>query len=112
MCYEIVMAERMAISATRRRALARVREIVLETIADRPVRVYLFGSHATGHVRPTSDIDVALEPLCDLAFGVFAELRERLEESTIPYDVDIVDLRDASIDLRERVRQEGIVWKG
>jgi len=33
-----------------------------------------------------------------------------LEESTIPYRVEVVDLTEASPAFRERVRREGIAW--
>ena len=37
-----------------------VRQLVLGGLGDYPARVYLFGSRATGHARPASDIDVAV----------------------------------------------------
>lgn len=94
----------------RERGLERVRRIVLDRLRGRPARVYLFGSTATGRVRASSDIDVAIEPLAPLPPGVLAELREALDESTIPYDVDLIDLSVAPPVFRERVRQEGILW--
>jgi hypothetical protein len=39
-------------------------------------------------------------------------LAEILEESSIPYDVDIVDLRIAAPSLIDEVRREGVIWKG
>jgi hypothetical protein len=42
---------------------------------------------------------------------VLADLRETLEESTIPYEVDVVDLSEASPQFRQRVKREGVVWK-
>ena len=90
--------------------LDRVRSIVLERLAGRPARVYLFGSWATGTRRRSSDIDVAIETPAPLPAGVLAGLREALEESTIPYRVEVVDLADAGPAFRERVRREGIAW--
>jgi predicted nucleotidyltransferase len=99
-------------AATRARALERVREITLRVLADRDVRVYLFGSSVTGRLRRSSDIDVAIDPLRVLPPALLAELRERLEESEVPYDVDIVDLSAASPEVRARVEQEGLLWRG
>ena len=96
----------------RARALERVRKIVLDVIGDGDVRVYLFGSCATGSTRPSSDIDVAIEPLHGSAPVSFATLRERLEESDVPYDVDVIDLSAVSPEFAHRVRQEGLLWKG
>lgn len=41
---------------------------------------------------------------------MLARLREALEESTIPYRVDVIDLADTDPAFRERVRREDIVW--
>jgi hypothetical protein len=43
---------------------------------------------------------------------LLAELRERLEESEVPYDVNIVDLSAASPEVRASVEREGLLWKG
>ena len=99
-------------AATRARALERVREITLQVLANRDVRVYLFGSSVTGRLHRSSDIDVAIDPLCVLPSALLAELRERLEESEVPYDVDIVDLSAATPEIRASVEQEGLLWRG
>ena len=90
--------------------LERVRELVVSSLERYDVRVYLFGSHATGGVHDASDVDVAVDVLEPLPPGVLARLREALEESTIPYRVEVVDLRDAGAEFRERVLREGIEW--
>lgn len=94
----------------RERSLEQVRRIVLDRLRGRRARVYLFGSTATATARPSSDVDVAVEPLAPLPPRVLADLREALDESTVPYDVDLIDLSAASPEFRERVRQEGIAW--
>jgi predicted nucleotidyltransferase len=102
-----------SIAATvRARALRRVREIVLDALEGRDVRVYLFGSSATGRARRTSDIDVAIDARRPLPPALLPELRERLEESNVPYDVDIVDLHAATPEIRIGVEREGLLWKG
>jgi len=99
-------------ATTRARALERVREIIFQVLGDHDVRVYLFGSSVTGRVRRSSDIDIAIDPLRALPSVLLAELRERLEESEIPYDVDIVDLSAASPEIRASVEREGARWSG
>jgi len=74
------------------------------------VRVYLFGSVARGESRSFSDLDSAIDAGGALAPGLLSELRRRLEDSTIPYTVDLVDLATASSDFRQRVLAEGILW--
>lgn len=90
--------------------LEEVRHLVLEVLGERGAFVYLFGSWARGQATSASDIDIAVEPRNPLPPGVLADLRERLEESHIPYRVEVVDLSRADPHLRERVLKEGIRW--
>ncbi len=92
--------------------LAQVKAIVEEALAGQRASVYLFGSWATGRRRRGSDIDIAVDAPAPLPPGVMARLREALEESTVPYRVDVVELVETSADFRERVRREGIAWTG
>jgi predicted nucleotidyltransferase len=90
--------------------LERLRALVGKTLAGRRADVYLFGSWARGDQRPSSDIDLAVHAPEPLPPGLLARLREALEESTIPYRVEVVDLAEADAAFRERVRREGIRW--
>jgi len=94
----------------RDRLLTALRHLVLAHVASFDARVILFGSWATGDENRVSDIDVAIDTPRALPPGVLARLREAIEESTIPYAVDIVDLRDCDAQFRERVLREGIPW--
>jgi hypothetical protein len=69
-------------------------------------------SFTRGEARQHSDIDIAILPLDDLPSGFFAKLAADFEESTIPYDVDLVDLRRADAALIDLVRREGVKWRG
>lgn len=90
--------------------LKRVRQLVLDGLGNYPAKVYLFGSRATGHARRASDIDVAVWSLVELPVGTLALIREALEESLVPFNVDLVDLRDTDEGFRARVVAEGIAW--
>jgi predicted nucleotidyltransferase len=90
--------------------LQKTKDLVLQALADYPVTVYLFGSFARDEARPSSDIDIAVDPHGSLPPGTMAKLREELEESNIPQRVEVVDLRDADPEFRARVRREGVVW--
>ena len=91
------------------KALDEVRRIVLDII-DGEATVYLFGSWARGEATRLSDIDVAIDPSTPLPRGMLARLREHLEESHVPYHVDIVDLTRTDSEFRSRVLAEGILW--
>lgn len=98
-------------SVSEPRSVAEVRQIVLRALAGLKVRVFLFGSRATGSAQASSDIDVAVLPLEPLPRGTLAALREALEESPIPQCADLVDLSRAEPEFRARVLAEGIEWR-
>jgi uncharacterized protein len=97
----------------RKQILEMVRQVVIAKMDHYPAKVYLFGSWARGDERQSSDVDIAVdwsggEPV---PMGILARLREALEESTVPYRVDVVDLAEATVELVANVRKEGVVWK-
>lgn len=88
----------------------RVKEVVLQHFKERDVRVYLFGSWARGEQKMSSDIDIVIDSRDDISYEITL-LRERLEESTIPRHVDVVDMHHAGAALCRRIREEGVLWK-
>ena len=97
---------------TRERAIDELRRMVLDALGEYPAEVWLFGSCARGDLRQHSDIDIAILPRDGLPEGFFADLAADIEESTIPYDIDIVDLRRADQAMRDQVFTEGVKWIG
>jgi predicted nucleotidyltransferase len=91
--------------------LDEVRKLVTAGLRGYRVRIYLFGSWATGDAGRTSDIDVAVLALESIPGHVFSEIREALEESCVLYPVDLVDLLDSSEEFRARVLREGVLWQ-
>ncbi len=77
------------------RAFSRVREIVVSAVAPHGAEVNLFGSWARGDRHRASDIDVTVRARRPLPEGLLAWIREALEEGTVPYRVDLVDLAEA-----------------
>jgi predicted nucleotidyltransferase len=100
------------VNPTRERSIEELRRMVLAALGEHDAEVWLFGSCARGEVFQHSDIDVAILPRDELPSGFFSDLAERVEESSIPYDVEIVDLGRAAPTLIEEVRREGVKWKG
>lgn len=90
--------------------LDRVRQIVLSALGGQRARVFLFGSRATGGAARASDIDVGILPEEPLTRGTLARLREALEESTVPYAVEVVDLSTVDETFRRRVVESGVPW--
>ena len=91
--------------------LLEVKEIVLSGLEKYSVKVYLFGSQATGTAKPTSDIDIAIWPLSPVPEQVFAIISQALKESAVLRPVELVDTSTGDDALRERVLREGILWR-
>lgn len=98
-------------SIHREEVLDKVKHMILASLDHQAVIVYLFGSWARKEERRTSDIDVAIWYDKPLLPGTLTHIRFMLEESLIPYRVDVVDLTKAERDLVEKVQEEGIIWK-
>ncbi len=77
------------------------------------VKAILFGSRARGDYRETSDIDLGILHNAKLDSNKIAFLRDRIENSIIPYKVDVIDLTEASEEFVKNVLSEGVViWNG
>lgn len=98
-------------NSMRERAIEELRQMVLTALGKHDAEVWLFGSCARGEALQHSDIDIAILPRGEFPSTFFAVLAADIEESTIPYDVDLVDLRHADPALIEEVRREGIKWR-
>ena len=83
---------------------------MIDYIADRPIKIFLYGSRAKGTARPTSDVDVALMSHEKLSAVFMSNLRELIEESAIPYQVDLVDLAEVDEAFKQKILKEGLLW--
>jgi predicted nucleotidyltransferase len=83
------------VNAVRKQAIDELRGMVLAALGEHDAAVWLFGSRARDDVRQHSDIGIAILPRDELPAWFFSELAADIEESSIPYDVDLVDLRRA-----------------
>ena len=91
--------------------LIQIKAILMRALGGKSCAVYLFGSRATGTAHPASDFDVAMLADEDISRELsFA--REMLEESRIPFKIDLVDLRLAAPAFRRTVQTQGVLlWK-
>jgi uncharacterized protein len=56
-----------------------------------PVKTWVFGSRATGHARPYSDLDILISTPTPLDWRARADLQDAFEASNLPFRVDIVE---------------------
>ena len=88
-----------------------LKKILLTALHDYPVKIYGFGSVFQNCPSPASDIDIAVDPHGPLPLDLLPRLREELEESPIPFKIDLVDLSRTSPEFAEEVRSTGVLWK-
>jgi len=95
-----------------KRYLEEIKRLVLSRLGPDDAQVYLFGSWARDDIRQASDIDLAVEPKRGFDEKRLADLADALEESNIPYRVEVVNIRLADNRFRSRVTSEGVTWIG
>ena len=89
---------------------SRMRKIFSLAIPEKSYRIILYGSRARGDDRDGSDVDFAIsgESITD---GDLSHVREFWEESTIPINLDLVDLGKIDDKLTSRIKAEGVtLW--
>ncbi|MEI8026958.1 MAG: nucleotidyltransferase domain-containing protein [Pseudomonadota bacterium] len=68
------------------------------------IRVYIFGSRVGARYQKYSDVDLLLEG-GPLPAETLSTIAERLEESVLPYKVDLVDARKLAPEYAESVNR-------
>lgn len=86
------------------------KEIVLKYVPKNDYAVFLFGSRANGKSKRTSDIDIGVYGEIELPQMAKINLKDELEESSIPYYVDVIDFKTVSEDFKRIALQSIVVW--
>ena len=91
--------------------LLELKKIIKEFSKNERAKVFLFGSRARRDNYVFSDVDLGILPEEKIDKGKISLLREKLENSNIPYKVDLIDLEEVSDDFREEILKGAILWK-
>lgn len=59
-------------------------------------KFYIFGSRAKGTYKDYSDIDIAIDSRKKISENTIQKISFEFEDSTLPYEVDVVDLNSVS----------------
>lgn len=86
------------------------KEIILKHIDCKKFKVFLFGSRACGNEKFYSDIDIGILGKEKLNSVVIANIENELEESIVPYNVDIVDFSKVDKDFKRYALEKIIKW--
>ncbi len=68
-------------------------------------KIYLFGSRTKGTAKKYSDIDIALKSP-NLNENILLKIISDFENSTLPYEVDVLDLNNISETFRQHIEQD------
>ncbi|MBT4594858.1 nucleotidyltransferase domain-containing protein [bacterium] len=74
-------------------------------------KIILFGFRARQDNTPESDIDIALDNKNQIDHYILSCIAEDIDESNVPFTVDVVDLNNVSEDLKKQMLKNEIVWK-
>ena len=73
-------------------------------------KLVLFGSRARHQARAASDIDLAIRASAPVPAALLAEARQALDDSLVPFRIDLLDYATASAELRQAIDRDGIEW--
>lgn len=86
---------------------------ILNTLCVLPLKglnaeVWIFGSRARHEHNPTSDIDILYKVTPPLRSALLGKISSALEESRLPYKVDLVNIRNLADSYKDAVLEERI----
>ena len=85
-----------------------IKETLKKHISNADAKFYIFGSRAKGKYREYSDVDIAID--CpDLTSATKSKIELEFENSTFPYEVDIVDLNNINDSFRNLIQDDFIL---
>ena len=84
---------------------------VLKKHISADTQVFVFGSRAKNNARPYSDLDLLLRANKPLSMQLLANLAFDLEESDLPYKVDLVDWMSISDTFKKTIEPACIPLK-
>lgn len=76
----------------------------------RNIGIYLFGSRARGDSLASSDVDIAIIPNNEIDSVEIAFWREKIEDSNIPYHVELVNLNEVTDDFKKEIMKDAVAW--
>jgi len=89
----------------------KVKELIKEAVKKHlptGCEVFIFGSRATGKFLPWSDFDVGILGPKKIPSYLIVKIQEELENSSIPYKIDVVDFKKVSSQFRNLALKEAI----
>lgn len=80
-------------------------EILQKNIVQKGAKFYIFGSRAKGTYKEYSDVDIAVKmPNGKISGDVLGKILMEFNDSTLPYEVDVVDLNAIDAKFKELIQ--------
>ncbi len=93
----------------RAKDLAIIESVVQEHVPD-GYEVFVFGSRVRGGDRKYSDIDIGIKGKKRLEMRKLGLIKAELEESMLPYRIDVVDFKRVGDRFRDLVLPGEVLW--
>ena len=90
--------------------IAIVKQIVLKHVPKNEFAVFLFGSRAASNSNSLSDIDVGIMGTKPLPTLIMADLDSDLEESIVPFKIDLIDFYQADKAFKNEALSSIQIW--
>ncbi|KKQ89610.1 MAG: Toxin-antitoxin system, toxin component family protein [Berkelbacteria bacterium GW2011_GWA2_38_9] len=90
---------------------SQIQNIIFKHLPAKDYQVFVFGSRATGRAKKWSDYDIGIQGKKPLALQILSKIDEDLEESDIPYLVDVVDFSQVRDKFKQFALKNIKLWK-
>lgn len=88
------------------RYLEQAKSIINSILQDEKLKIYVFGSRATGKAKKYSDLDLALQSDKKINSDKINKINYELEETTIPYKIDVIDLDTITENFKKYIEKD------
>lgn len=86
------------------------KEMILKEINLEKYAVFLFGSQVTKPISRKSDIDIGVLGHEKMPFSKICAIKEVIDESNVPFKVDIVDFYNADEEFKQVALKNIVIW--
>lgn len=83
-----------------------IRNTIYKHLPKEEYEVFVYGSRADGTAQKWSDIDVGVRGKKEVSGSLLENIREELEDSNIPYKVEVVDFANVSDSFKDFALKE------
>ena len=87
-----------------------IKKIIFRHLSPKEYQIFLFGSRAVGKNQRFSDFDVGVLGPNEIPAGKLSLIEEELENSDVPYKVDVVDFYRVRPEFKKVALRHAKLW--